>query len=497
MPPLPRENRWHRAITWALWILLVLSIPVTSAPQVSAFLGENAVSPLSLIPLVGLLLIWFIPYLARGGRLPALSWPFLAFVGLAILSAAAAPALPIFPVNGQDLFSREVRALATVGLSLGFYWTASVLPQNDDDITASLRAVSVGGIVMLVWSTVQAWVILSGRTHVPLWLTDVHHVFSIRDPLLDRVTGFSFEPSWLGDQLVVLYLPLWLSSVFRRVSAFSKSRRVLSLELLLFLWGMAILLLTKSRISLLSLSLVALLAFVIVTWRASGRLVRKIVSSGAAVPPERRVAVLHILFQAASLAAVAVVIVAGGVFAGRVDRRLRQLSNLPDLLPEIRHYFPHDELYEVANRLSFAERVVYWVDGFRVFEQYPIMGVGLGNAGFFFEQSLPGYGYRLTEIQSVVAPASDTFPNTKNLWVRLLAETGVLGFSAFAVWLGLLGLVAWTAWKRGSPVRSLIGLAALIALLAEVGEGFSLDSFALPQLWVMLGLLTAAIWRRE
>ena len=92
--------------------------------------------------------------------------------------------------------------------------------------------------------------------------------------------------------------------------------------------------------------------------------------------------------------------------------------------------------------------------------------------------------------------ADAPFPNPKNLWVRLLAETGVAGFTAFGSWLGLLALSAWNVWKRGSGVRRVIGLAALFTLLAQVGEGFSLDSFALPQLWVMLGLMTAAAWRR-
>jgi hypothetical protein len=495
--PFSQGNRWYRVVIWGLWLLLLLSIPVTSAPQVSAFLGENAVSPLALIPLVGLVVFWFIPYVARDGRLPAISWPFLAFVALAILSALAATALPIYPIKGQDLISREVRALATIGLSLGFYWTASLLPHTDDEITASLRAVNIGGIVMLAWSSVQAWVILSGRTHVPLWLTNMHHLLSIRDPLVDRVTGLAFEPSWLGDQLVVLYLPLWLSSVLCRSSSFSRSKRIVSIELVLVLWGTGILLLTKSRISLLSFVMMGFVLFVVLTWRASGKLASRLAGSAPSFHSEGRRRILHLALEVASLGVLLAVIIAGGIVAGRADRRMRHLLTLPDLLPEIRHYFPNDVTYEVANRLAFAERVVYWADGFRVFELYPLLGVGPGNAGFFFEQSLPDYGRRLTEIRNILLPADGNFPNTKNLWVRLLAETGMGGFTAFLVWLGLLALMAWGTWKQGWRVRSVVGLAALLALLGQVGEGFSLDSFALPHLWVMLGLLTAAAWRRE
>jgi len=492
--PLPGGRLW--GVVWALWVILLLSVPVTSAPQVAAFLGDNAVSPLALIPLAGITVIWFVPYIVRGGRLPSVSWPLLAFVALAILSALAAAALPIYPLKGQDMISREVRALVTVALSLAFYWSAAVLPQTDDEIAASLRALYAGGIVMLAWSTVQAWVVLSGQSHVPLWLTNAHHLLSIRDPLVDRVTGLAFEPSWLGDQLVVLYLPLWLSSVICRAPSFSRSKGILSLELVLFLWGIAILLLTKSRISLFSLMLVGFVLYVIGSWRASGRLARRMAERTRAFFPITRGRTLQVVLEIGAVCGLVVAVLGGALVAGRVDRRMRHLSTLPDLLSEIRHYYPNDVPYEVANRLAFAERVVYWVDGFRVFEQYPLLGVGPGNAGFFFEQSLPDYGHSLTEIQRILRPANPTFPNPKNLWVRLLAETGVGGFAAFGIWLGLLALSAWHTWKQGSPVRRLIGLAALLALVAQVGEGFSLDSFALPQLWVMLGLLTAAAWRR-
>jgi len=47
--------------------------------------------------------------------------------------------------------------------------------------------------------------------------------------------------------------------------------------------------------------------------------------------------------------------------------------------------------------------------------------------------------------------------------------------------------------KRGKGVITIFGVAGLLAILAQVFEGFSLDTFALPQLWIMLGLLTAAI----
>lgn len=486
----------YRTLTWGLWILLLVSIPITSAPQIAVVLGENPVSPMALVPLIGIIGLWFVPYLARGGRLPAVSWPLLAFLAMAITSAIAAAALPIYPYKNQDIVSREVRALVTFSIGLGFFWTAAVFPRTEEELSASLRAVNIGGIGMLLWSTLQAWVALSGRTHVPLWITNAHHLLSIRDPLVDRVTGFAFEPSWLGDQLVILYLPLWLSAVLARSSSFLRTKGIFSVELGLFLWGTVILLLSKSRISLLSLGIVAVVLYVATSWRAAGGLARRLAGPSPLLTSSNGMRALRGALAAAALGGLLLVGIGGAVLAGKVDRRLRHLSTLPDLLNEIRHYYPNDVAYGVADRLAFAERVVYWADGFRVFEQYPILGVGPGNAGFFFVQSLPVYGYSLEEIEQIITPLNAAFPNPKNLWARLLAETGVAGFAVFTVWLGIMMLLAWRTWRRASsPVLGMMGLAGLLALLAQLGEGFSLDSFALPQLWVMLGLLTAAARR--
>jgi hypothetical protein len=115
----------------------------------------------------------------------------------------------------------------------------------------------------------------------------------------------------------------------------------------------------------------------------------------------------------------------------------------------------------------------------------------LGNTGFFFLQYLPNLSYRLPEIVNV-AFLANTLPNVKSFWVRLLAETGLIGSSLFAAWQVVL-------WKGGTFLRSnrsallrTLGWMGAFAILAFLAEGFSIDSFALPYLWFAMGLLTAA-----
>ncbi len=255
-------------ITWALWIALLVCVPVTSFPLLSqTSQGETPVAPLSLIPLVGLVVIWLIPYLLTGGKLPAVTKPLLVFAGLSVLSAGAAAFLPILPYKGQVPLGREVRALATLAIGLAFYLCASVLPDTEERRRSSVRAIYLGAILVLAWATVQGSVVLSQPDHVPLVITRIQHLFSVRDPIVDRVSGMAYEPSWLGNQLMVLYLPLLAAGAFQRQSVFGFRRGWLSIETVMLLWALLILALTKSRISQISFLVLACIGLIGLGWK--------------------------------------------------------------------------------------------------------------------------------------------------------------------------------------------------------------------------------------
>jgi hypothetical protein len=98
----------------------------------------------------------------------------------------------------------------------------------------------------------------------------------------------------------------------------------------------------------------------------------------------------------------------------------------------------------------------------------------------------------LVEIRKLMYHATE-LPNIKSLWVRLLAETGLVGFSLFICWLYLHWQSAHFLENTNVNDRmKVIALAGKFTILALAFEGFSVDSFALPYLWVALGLVTAA-----
>lgn len=80
----------------------------------------------------------------------------------------------------------------------------------------------------------------------------------------------------------------------------------------------------------------------------------------------------------------------------------------------------------------------------------------------------------------------------KNLPARLLAETGVMGTAAFISFLLAIIGCSLFLWYSPSAEQRFYGIAALLALVVFGFVVFSFDSFALPNMWVIFGLITAA-----
>lgn len=474
-----------------LWLAVLFVIPITSSPIIDSLTsGETPVSPLALIPLLGIVLIVVVPHLVRGSGLPALFWPILLFVILAMLSACLSFSLPIFPFKGHTIYVRIVRGLLTMGIGLSFYLSSVIVLTDSRRVIQSLRFIYLGLIVLLLWSSVQAYFVLADVERMPLLVTRIHHIFSVRDPFADRVTGMAYEPSWLGDQLVVLYLPLLVSSVLRKRTVFRSLWKQIPIEGILLVWSLAILLLTQSRISFLSLLAAGGAAYLYFGLRAIRRALKSLSS------PTLR-SVLYLFGLIALITILILVVLASGWLLSQVDERMAAMVSVPDRLEEFAYFQPNELGYELASRLAFAERIVYWMVGLRTFSVYPIVGVGPGNTGFFFERMLPPYGLQLTEIRAVIERIEFGFPNPKNLWIRLLAEGGILGFSSYMVWFSMSALGALRLWRETEDIYGVIGLAGVLGAITYLVEGFSIDTYALPQVWVLLGIVAAAMWQRR
>ena len=178
-----------------------------------------------------------------------------------------------------------------------------------------------------------------------------------------------------------------------------------------------------------------------------------------------------------------VVIIGLGYGFSKVDPRMANLFNF--------EYGVDNPLLRYAEKLTFASRLVYWEAGWNVFNDYPWTGVGLGNAGFFFYDRLPPYAWKLEEIRELVYHSTEIL-NTKSLWVRLLSETGIIGFSFYACWLVVNWFTAKVMLQSRKKLFLMFAYFGIFVVLGMLIEGFSIDTFALPYYWISLGLVTAA-----
>ena len=246
----------------------------------------------------------------------------------------------------------------------------------------------------------------------------------------------------------------------------------------MFAAGAAVLFLTLSRVGLGAFLISAAFCMLVFV----NRLIRKLTAKTA---PEKRGALTAFAFFGVLL----ILAAAGWGILHLLAKLDFRMAGLFDLRLTRRP----DAVFYFAEKLSLAARFVYWDGGFSIFSSFPLFCVGLGHAGFYLPQFLNDYAFRLTEVRNLLY-RSQTLLNIKSLWIRILAETGITGFTFFFIWY-LHGLAGnFRLLKDPDPIKATAAWMGCFALLAFILEGFSLDTFALPYIWFSVGL---AVGSRE
>lgn len=463
-------------LTWLLWVLLVSVLPITTFPLVVKLTGASSVAPASLLFLLPLVAIAVPLAAAKKIGLPSQVKAVLVFFIFAIATIVLAFLRPLPDYKDQTLIRAALEGGVTLLLGLFFYLAAVLIPTKAGRIDATLRILNWSGLVLVLVSILQLATSLFLPT-VFVKLETIRPFFSPTRIHTDRMIGFASEPSWLAHMLNLVYLAYWLAAAYTRKSAHRFKIGKFIFEDLLLVLGICTLVGTLSRGGLLAFMLVIGFIFVLLNFR----LVKWIVSKFRG---RRKV------LTTASISLGLVVVYIGLLVTGlwgfsRVDPRMAEVFQFSRDKP--------NALLAYADSLQFGERVVYWQTGWNIFSDHPVIGVGAGLSGFYFPQYLPDVGWELVESRELLYRV-DGLMNVKNLWSRLLAETGIVGFALFVNFLVVFGFTSSEMVRRGTGRRRTLGFMGLFMLTALIAEELSVDSFALPYMWVTLGLVTAA-WK--
>lgn len=473
------------------WALTLVTLPVTSFRYLPFMGAGTTVRPLALYPLA-LLLPVLLVRLKRGEiQRP---WPGALTVLLAFMLAAAAATafgatLAPAELRGVDFFDRALRAAVTLVIGLSFFVAAVWMNQSEQDVKFSVKWLLVGLVAHLFWGTIQFIGLNTGHRQE---LLKVQQLFSVRGLVKNkRISGFAYEPSWLAGQIVALYLPWLVAGVLTKYRALDNGQWTMDdkkrsmvyhlssfLEPFLLLTALAALLMTYSRSGLVIAAFAAFATFVL----AGSEMVKAFWGWVRAGFDRQRwtskTAMIQIAGSRVLLATLTVAVLgAAGLFLA--DKGY------------IATFFKSEKtnLFDYAVDVYLGPRLAYATAAFSAFQEYPLTGVGLGASGFWIYPNMPDWVLSgVPEISEQLSPLSNLYPNPKNLYVRLLAETGLVGLILFlAFYLSLFAEAL--SLLRGPTLARWLGAAGIFALVAVMLQGVSQDSFAMPELWVNLGIL--------
>lgn len=489
------QSRAYQILCTVLFGMVLIGLPLTSFPPLRRVAG-SLVAPFSAIPLAAIMIVWLAPYLLNRGKLPSEVVPIIYFSIFALMVSAVGFTLDGFYLKGRDFLDQSIRAMITLAIGLSFYVTLTAYIRKRTILNQALLFLYITGGLLILWSLFEIFLMKKYGTAggFPEWVQRLKSVLVFQQPGLrhtNRITAFAYEPSWYVLVFDLILFPIWLSAVFQRKSLLKLKLWIFQIEDLLLVVGLGVYVFSYPRIGL--IALVVMLTYLGLRWVA--RLYRKTLAWITSRPkhPLKKtfllkallVILLIVFFSAVILGGLTIFI----LFASKQDPRFQLIIDQVVSGDLFDISLSETSIILLARRLAFYERTIFWFGGWKIFADYPF-GVGLGNAGFYLVDRINSLGYGSFEIRNLMYQ-SDSLMNTKSLWVRLLSETGIIGFTLYATWFFMLWRSAGFIQKSQDNLMQIVGLAGKLFLLAAFVDGFSVDSFAIPYQWIGASLISA------
>jgi O-antigen ligase len=146
-----------------------------------------------------------------------------------------------------------------------------------------------------------------------------------------------------------------------------------------------------------------------------------------------------------------------------------------------------DDTHALSNKSRFGIQYAM----FQVFLNNPIKGTGYGLQAFESKELYPDWAvdgnweFRLKYLNEDVK----SFPPGYNLYLRLLSETGVIGFVVFMIFLLSICLWCYNKTFKRQGAQTIIPLVITISMIGFLINWFKVDTFRVYFFWLCLVLI--------
>ncbi len=156
---------------------------------------------------------------------------------------------------------------------------------------------------------------------------------------------------------------------------------------------------------------------------------------------------------------------------------------------------------EKAESLNFRENLTKSVSNqsrfgmqyasLQVFKDHPITGVGFGQETYYKRFYYPRWAKKDNyEFKLKYENKNDrSFPTAYNIYTRLLAETGIIGFLIFSSLIYLCIKKALLVWKKGMDEEKTLGLILIISFAGLSLNWMQTDFFRQHGFWLCMAIL--------
>lgn len=170
------------------------------------------------------------------------------------------------------------------------------------------------------------------------------------------------------------------------------------------------------------------------------------------------------------------------VFGGRIRDKLQHNLNF----------------FTVENNISNQTRYGMQAASLQVFMDHPITGVGYGQNSFHKKQYYPAWALH-NNYEFTAWYLNDNvpeFPPDFNIYTRLLAETGLVGFVLFGSFLFMCIKRTYQCIKKSKQEENVIGVILLISFIGFVLNWLQVDYMRQLGFWICFSLLLKLIYNK-